>query len=83
LVASVGFGGGAVESVGDVRLKGYLGDRLDLMINNHVVKRDVDYITSLFSSKSETRYWWQTGDYRVKYVLRLTLLAPVGSWDYC
>ncbi len=60
LIANVGFGGGAVESVGDVRLKGYLGDRLDLMINNHVVKRDVDYITSLFSSKSETRYWWQT-----------------------
>ena len=46
--------------IGDVRLKGYLGDRLDAMIRNHVSGTDVDYITAPFMEKTETKNWWQT-----------------------
>ena len=38
----------AVAEMGDVRLKGYLGDRLDAMILRQVVGTDVDYITAPF-----------------------------------
>ena len=47
---------GAVE----VKLKGYLGERLDAMIERHVVATDVDYITAPFREKTERRKWWQT-----------------------
>jgi len=46
--------------IGDVRLKGYLGERLDLMIERHVIGTDVDYITAPFQEKTETKRWWQT-----------------------
>ena len=32
--------------IGDVRLKGRLGEKLELMIERHVAARDVDYITA-------------------------------------
>ena len=47
-------------NIGDVRLKGYLGKRLDAMIANHVAGQDVDYITAPFMEKTETKGWWQT-----------------------
>jgi DUF1680 family protein len=47
-------------NVGDVQLKGYLGKRLDLMIKQHVIGTDVDYITAPFLEKTERRFWWQT-----------------------
>ena len=50
----------AVAEMGDVRLKGYLGDRLDAMILRHVVGTDVDYITAPFQEKTERRNWWQS-----------------------
>ncbi len=50
----------AVAEMGDVRLKGYLGDRLDVMILRHVVGTDVDYITAPFLEKTERRNWWQS-----------------------
>ena len=46
--------------IGDVRLKGRLGNYLDAMIQNHVVATDVDYITAPFFEKTERRGWWQT-----------------------
>ena len=46
--------------IGSVRLKGYLGDRLDAMIARHVCGADVDYITAPFLEKTETKGWWQT-----------------------
>ena len=46
--------------VGDVRLKGYLGERLDRMIERHVIGTDADYITAPFLEKTETKGWWQT-----------------------
>ena len=46
--------------IGDVRLKGYLGERLDQMIERHVIGTDVDYITAPFMEKTERRFWWQT-----------------------
>ena len=58
LVASVA--ACAVAEMGDVRLKGYLGDRLDAMILRHVVGTDVDYITAPFLEKTERRNWWQS-----------------------
>ena len=50
----------AAAEMGDVRLKGYLGDRLDTMILRHVVGTDVDYITAPFLEKTERRNWWQS-----------------------
>jgi len=47
------------SGLGDVRLKGYLGERLDAMIERHVVGTDVDYITAPFQYKTERDGWWQ------------------------
>ena len=46
--------------IGDVRLKGYLGERLDAMIERHVVGTDVDYITAPFQHKTERDGRWQS-----------------------
>ena len=46
--------------LGNVRLKGYLGGRLDAMIERHVAGTDADYITAAFMEKTETKGWWQT-----------------------
>ena len=45
--------GDFLGNIGDVRLKGYLGERLDAMIERHVAARDVDYITAPFLEKTE------------------------------
>ena len=62
LAAAVGFAalGDSLGNIGDVRLKGRLGERLDAMIEKHVAARDVDYITAPFMEKTETKGWWQT-----------------------
>ena len=49
-----------LTGMGDVRLKGHLGECLDTMIARHVVGTDVDYITAPFLEKTETKRWWQT-----------------------
>ena len=46
--------------VGDVRLKGWLGDRLDAMIERHIAAMDVDYITAPFLEKTERGFAWQS-----------------------
>jgi len=46
--------------MGNVRLKGRLGDCLDRMIAQHVEGTDVDYITAAFREKTERHYVWQT-----------------------
>ena len=46
--------------IGDVKLKGRLGNYLDKMILQHVIETDVDYITAPFFEKTERRLWWQT-----------------------
>ena len=50
----------AIAGIGDVRLKGPLGERLDRMISQHVIGTDVDYITAPFFEKTERRRWWQS-----------------------
>ena len=50
----------ALEGMGDVRLNGYLGQRLNTMLERHVIGMDVDYITAPFLEKTETKNWWQT-----------------------
>ena len=62
LAAAVAFAalGDSLGNIGDVRLKGRLGERLDAMIARHVADRDVDYITAPFMEKTETKGWWQT-----------------------
>ncbi len=50
----------ALGNIGDIKLKGYLGERLETMIAGHVTARDVDYITSCFLEKTEKKNWWQT-----------------------
>ena len=59
VAASAAFGD-SLGNIGDVRLKGYLGERLDAMIANHVAAQDVDYVTAPFMEKTERRGWWQT-----------------------
>ena len=46
--------------LGDVRLKGYVGQRLDAMIERHVIGTDVDYITAPFLEKTDRRKGWQS-----------------------
>ena len=58
LIATTVLGENAAE-IGSVRLKGYLGERLDAMIERHVCGADVDYITAPFMEKTETKGWWQ------------------------
>ena len=42
-----------------VRLKGYLGMRLDAMIEHHVAAQDADYLTAPFIDKTERDGHWQ------------------------
>ncbi len=60
--ASVAFAASAdsIANIGDVKLKGMLGERLESMVERHVAARDVDYITAPFQEKTETKGWWQT-----------------------
>ena len=60
LSCASGFASNAIDNIGAVKLKGYLGERLESMIQNHVVARDTEYITAPFMEKTETKYWWQT-----------------------
>jgi len=48
------------DNIGTVKLKGYIGKRLDMMIDKHVCGTDIDYITAVFQEKTETKGWWQT-----------------------
>ncbi len=50
----------SLDNIGQVRLKGPLGAKLDMMIKGHVAGTDVDYITAPFQEKTETKGWWQT-----------------------
>ena len=63
LIMAIGVAGlGVVSSaqIGDVQLKGRLGECLARMIERHVEGTDVDYITAPFLEKTERRYWWQS-----------------------
>ncbi|MBQ7721394.1 MAG: glycoside hydrolase family 127 protein [Kiritimatiellae bacterium] len=51
---------GVLDNIGDVTLKGRLGETLDSMIAHHVAAMDADYITAPFMEKTETKQWWQT-----------------------
>ena len=50
----------SIDNIGETRLKGPLGEKLDRMVSGHVVGTDVDYITAPFLEKTETKGWWQT-----------------------
>ena len=60
VLAAVAAQADSLENIGEVKLKGPLGERLDRMIQGHVVGTDVDYITAPFMEKTETKRWWQT-----------------------
>lgn len=51
---------GSLSNVGNVYLKGYIGDRLDAMISHQIVERDIDYITAPFAEKTERTERWQS-----------------------
>ena len=53
-------GGSSIDKMTEIKLKGYLGEKLDMMIERHVKGTDVDYITAPFLEKTETKGWWQT-----------------------
>ena len=48
LLALTGFGA-RERGYADVRLRGWLGERLERLIENHVAKTDVDYLTAPFA----------------------------------
>ena len=50
----------SLDNIGNVRLKGPLGERLDMMVARHVAGTDPDYITAPFMEKTETKGWWQS-----------------------
>ena len=50
----------SLEGMGNVKLKGFLGEKLDKMVMNHVIEKDIDYITAPFQEKTERHGWWQT-----------------------
>ena len=50
----------SLAGIGNVTLKGIVGEKLDRMIQNHVVGTDIDYITAPFLEKTERHGWWQT-----------------------
>ena len=52
--------GDMLGGIGDVRLKGNLGRRLEAMIAAHVAGQDADYITAPFMHKTERKGGWQT-----------------------
>ena len=60
IIAIICFSLTLFAEIGEVRLKGPLGERLDKMITQHVVGTDVDYITAPFAEKTERRLWWQS-----------------------
>ena len=60
IVAAGGASADSIGSIGDVRLKGYLGERLDAMVERHVAACDADYITAPFMEKTERHGWWQS-----------------------
>ena len=49
-----------IDNIGETRLKGSLGEKLDRMIERHVLGTDPNYITAPFMEKTETKGWWQT-----------------------
>ena len=49
----------SIDNIGETRLKGPLGEKLDRMVAGHVIGTDVDYITAPFLEKTETKGWWQ------------------------
>ena len=42
---------------GEVHLRGYVGDRFNGCLVNHVVSTDAKYLSDQFARKTETRYW--------------------------
>lgn len=52
--------GVAWTATAETRLKGYLGERLDAMVERHVIGTDTDYLTAPFQEKTERKGWWQT-----------------------
>ena len=52
--------GSSLDCIGNVTLKGRMGDQLDMMIRQHVIGTDIDYITAPFQEKTERHGWWQT-----------------------
>ena len=57
---TLGVAAGPLDDIGNVQLKGRLGDTLDRMIERHVIGTDIDYITAPFLEKTERHGWWQT-----------------------
>ena len=41
----------------DVKLRGYVGRRMDACIHNHILKHDACYLTDPYKDKSEDHYW--------------------------
>ena len=47
----------ALTSQAEVKMRGYVGRRMDACIANHVLKRDACYLTDPYKYKTEDHYW--------------------------
>ncbi|MBQ0033553.1 MAG: glycoside hydrolase family 127 protein [bacterium] len=66
--------------VADVRLKGYVGTRLDAMIARHLEATDVFYLTAPFLEKTERIGCWQT-EFWGKYMHSAVPLAAYSGFS--
>ena len=62
----------------DIRLQGYVGDRLRSMIAGHLERTDVDYITAPFQEKTDRSGRWQT-EFWGKFMHAAVPFAAAGS----
>ena len=58
--AVFGVGARPLDNIGNVKLRGPLGEKLERMIRSRVIGVDIDYLASVFEEKTERQGWWQT-----------------------
>ncbi len=58
--AVLSVGAKPLDNLGNVRLRGPLGEKLEKMIQHRVVDIDIDYLVATFKEKTERHGWWQT-----------------------
>ena len=47
----------ALTSQAEVKMRGYVGRRMDVCVQNHVLKHDACYLTDPYKDKTEDHYW--------------------------
>ncbi len=59
----------------DLKMDGYVGNRIDLIINKRILAQDYDYLVEPFRHKNETHLW--QSEFWGKW-----MLGAVAAWEY-